>query len=127
MNREIKFRGKLIDDSEWVYGNLVQWKDGDCSIYVECENAVFQDEYTVHPDTVGQYTGAKDMNGKEIWEGDILMMSKSKEDLGIVKWFEDRPVFIIRRLHSLEWFYLCDGHKVIGNRWDNPELLEDGK
>lgn len=73
MNREIKFRGKRINTGEWVYGSLQQWRDGECSISVEQKGIMFRyEEYDVCPDTVGQYTGLKDRNGQEIYEGDIV-------------------------------------------------------
>lgn len=64
MKREIKFRGKRLNNGEWVYGDL-----RDTGYNTTITNRM---HYVVDPETVGQFTGLKDRSGKEIYEGDII-------------------------------------------------------
>jgi hypothetical protein len=122
MKREIKFRGKRIDNGEWVYGYYYSFTAA--GKLIACIMGIGKDTstYMVDPETVGQYTGLKDRNGKEIYEGDI-----TKDKRGLVEcvvfgdWaFRVKGEKGIYYKHNL---YECE---VIGNIYDNPDLLEGG-
>jgi len=138
--REIKFRGKRLDNGEWVYGDYHRRAGG-----VHCIIAMEPDEqgkvcYVVHqvdPKTVGQYTGWLDSDGVGMYEGDVLNVqyniSIDRENVCVV--------FGNNAVETTCGFYFSDngttdyGHtwvfrdflpdqKVIGNIHDNPELLK---
>ena len=71
MNREIEFRGKRLDNGEWLYGDLMHDNHGGCYIYpLDAENLYTENK--VAPDTIGQFTNMKDKKGVKVFEGDIV-------------------------------------------------------
>ena len=123
--REILFRGKREDNGKWVYGNLLQHPNGQCFVLVEIGGFKV---FSVIPFTVGQYTGLCDKNGNKIFEGDVVAYRKYG-NLAVV--WDDGAFQFMRKKAFYDLFYdlLEDinpsGCEVIGNRWDNPELLEE--
>lgn len=137
--RTIKFRGKRVDNGEWVYGNLTNsYTDSDplnesSEITVNICIQEFPIDYNksrltiVIPETVGQFTGLTDKNGKDIFEGDVLKVSLFKKTFQVVfaeseKWgasFQHKSHNSIFYLTK----YFTDTSEVIGNIHDNPELL----
>lgn len=130
MTREIKFRAKRLDNGEWVYGYLCENVNGEICIQdivgkVVDGFAVPSRLHPVNPDTIGQYTGVKDKNGREIYEGDVVRFLDADNK---VKNKEVRfggggftPVVEICWLANIEGMFA----EVIGNIHDNPELLEE--
>lgn len=118
MNREIKFRGKRIDNGEWVYGDLLQPTEI-CDIYeiANCES-IDGMRYEVIPETIGQFTGLYDKNGKEIWENDIVEITREGiYEKGIIIF--KNGCFFIKSKENLLALYNCELNnykvKVIGN------------
>ena len=126
--REILFRGKRIDNGEWVYGDLVQ-SPAYCVVQIY-EQDLCGDNFAVDPSTVGQYTGLTDKNGKKIFEGDIVKHYFSKRFDPIVGRVAFDGHDCRLKLYSCtdgteSGFYRGCIYEVIGNIHDNPELLED--
>ena len=122
--REILFRGKRIDNGEWVKGMpCSDLKGGVDSIQSNIGGGIFD----VIPETVGQYTGLKDKNGRRIFEGDIVRMDGNY--LYTVEWYEPWAQHLFcskaRACHRTTCLAIEETMEVIGNIHDNPELLED--
>ena len=114
--REILFRGKRIDSGEWVYGNMYK-------IAIDLNPFILTGgkrgcSYQVDGETVGQYTGLKDKNGNNIFEGDILAL---RNGIPCVVRFEN-GAFVLENTSIPMRF--ANKFEVIGNVHDNPELLE---
>lgn len=149
--RAIKFRGKDLDTNEWVCGDLLRAIDYD----PDTRKGVFTKGYIIHekgdentnyvcrsvdidPNTIGQFTGLIDKNGKEIYEDDIV---KIKTLQGIVTWHPN-GYFCIHTYKCdisevsytaigdmVDYFHkdlYDDGLEVIGNTFDNPDLMKGG-
>jgi len=129
MMREISFRGKTLKEDNWICGSLLVYPDGACFICCPNEdNANVLDKYLVIPETVGQYTGLCDKNGMRILEGDIVKLSGHSSP-GKVEWSCGLSGFFItiNSSHFELASYLYHHLEVIGNVYDNPELLEGGE
>lgn len=138
--RLIKFRGKDSFSGQWRYGAYIpteftEWR----------EPSIFDGHHRTEVDgeTLGQYTGYKDADGKEIYEGDILILYDSTgvrsslivcygeyegfqyggENFGFYISFTRKKLNAINRQDFLHW--LRQGVKVIGNIYDNPKMLEE--
>lgn len=127
MEREIIFRGYRKHQDEWAYGSLIV--SDDCtSIW---SNDLI-DDVEVIPETVGQYTGLNDKNGKRIFEGDIVKFDYNIGNLGRFAriLFEDGE-YRYRVFTNADDLYNCricgenDICCVIGNIHENPELLKE--
>lgn len=134
--REILFRGKTkanhIVDSYWLYGDLVHLVYNEGLVFMYNELEILEE---IDPETVGQYTGLKDTNGKKIFEGDIVRYKPKHwcEPLkSVVEYCADKwnyPAFDLKdhdyAVNGLQRV-VCEEEwcEVIGNKWDNPELLE---
>ena len=116
MNREILFRGQ---DSygKWVYGDLINLTD---EIKQICNHTQLEHAHSVNPETVGQYTGLTDKNGKKIFEGDIVKFS------GVLYYIVFAGgCFRIGKngQYSYTLHNLYSAFEIVGNIHDNPELL----
>jgi uncharacterized phage protein (TIGR01671 family) len=152
--REILFRGKRADNGEWVEGQLLYFKastrDDELALIVEsCEWDNSKEWFNlckrvaVIPETVGQWTGLTDKNGKKIFDGDIV---NDGYNITPIKFGRHKIACCgcCYQYHETVGFYAdyggedYDGHiiadetiwgrfRVIGNIHDNPELLEENK
>ena len=137
--REILFRGKRIDNGEWVYGHYGEYtnmrSETISAMSVPNKNSIYGNLcYDVDPSTVGQYTGLTDKNGKKIFEDDIVKVTDDNGEMNVCScgigyvlfydgvWYIDDEVN--DGLYDVSKIYYIE---VIGNIHDNPELLKGGE
>jgi hypothetical protein len=130
MNRKILFRGKRLDNGKWVFGDLLTKHLHHEGLAI-VENGVLYRE--VDPKTVGQYTRIK-IGGQKLFEHDIVRYRETGSDdwqYGIVVWCGDRdyPAFDVEPwidcdCNGLSYIKMDCEVEIVGNKWDNPELLE---
>jgi len=137
--REIKFRGKRIDNGELTYGSLVTYRGGELEIFTPfnpndelCMKNILE---KVDPKTVGQYTTLKDDNGKEIYQGDLVKFEDRKivykviwDPYRVAWWLKDVKADKRERDSDNDHQQLLNNswqrRVIIGNIYENPELLE---
>lgn len=135
--REILFRGKRVDNDEWVISDCFYQCDGEVKLW---DNPNRDGWVAINPETIGQYTGINDINGTKIFEGDVVEITckfKGKvefENCGVVKYIENKfeaeiftddedftfPLFECKNNDERE-----DTFIVIGNIYDDPDLLKE--
>ena len=139
--REIIFRGKRIDNGEWVEGFYIKanyhWHNhGIHEDWIATDTVQnggwcnVRGKHAVDPETVGQYTGLTDKNGKKIFEGDIVRcyFADGYEEEGSIRWSnaDVRFSFVPFDEKYLWGIDNTDKFEIIGNIHDNPELLKGG-
>ena len=144
MNREIKFRGKMIPENEWIFGTILRipsppvcfGKSETDKYYIQFPDPRYMPDWNmpykmvqgeVNPETIGQYTGLHDKNGKEIYEGDIvrIIVNNNIEKICRVEFKNGIFGVMFSKNKELTAFpHFCNTtFEVIGNEYDNPELL----
>lgn len=131
-NREIKFRGKRVDNGEWIIGDLMQnYIHHEGFLTIVYGGCVY---YKVIPKTVGQFTGITDKNGVEVYEGDVVSDGYFKGEIvfgkigydgkyngftgfALKKWYDDGS-----NCYELDYIFNPNDMEVLGNLYENPEL-----
>lgn len=135
--RTIKFRGKIRGNGKWYYGSLVYSNEINAAIYFQIGRGLVKrmDWVYVNQETIGQFSGLYDCNGKEIFEGDILEWEKDGL-MYVVKFWDGMFYASVKEcndgifggfpLHALteHEYGKCE---IVGNIYDNPELLKGGE
>lgn len=121
MTREILFKAKRKDNGEWVEGDLLHTRHADVVLISDFEDQLFRCD----GNTLCQYTGLADKNGKKIWENDIVEVA-GEDGYFKCEWDEDTARFALNGDGLMVDFdnYWSYQVEVVGNIFDNAELLE---
>ena len=118
--REVKFRGLDIANGEWIYGSLVKVYE---NYHILEEGETQAHEYNmVEEDSIGEYTGLKDMNGKDIYEGDVLEFEKG--EFIYLDYDTKNKKLVIVNLTGAKDNIFTNFAEIIGNFFENKELLK---
>ncbi|MDO5035937.1 MAG: YopX family protein [Porphyromonas sp.] len=128
---EIKFRAKTVMDGEWCYGYLV-YSDETLPKIVRIDRGICRID-DVDDNTIGQYTGLKDKQGNEIYEGDILRPFDFTHIDKLVVWNSEEARFSVENINWSDYGYMQLSQSyinefdfwVVGNMHDNPELIKN--
>lgn len=139
--REILFKAKQIDNGEWIEGSLIDLDidSGYCYIVQPYKKAsilpiiflITDRMKLVDPETICQFTGLCDKNGKRIWENDVVwLVCDGKEHIYQIVWDNSELDFKATKGEEnygthYEYLLCCEEIEVIGNIFDNPELLQE--
>ena len=142
MKREILFRGKHSNYDIWAIGSLISDKKGGYAMIQITDTPITNGRangwcLSIDKETVGQYTGIKDIKGSLIFEGDIIQDNSNESCKHIIKWFDSECCFGVLYIGingtltpdgsiSQRWIHEFD-KIVIGNIHDNPELVKSEK
>lgn len=127
MKRIIKFRGRDLKTGEFVFGDLeTRPKEDFMVIHQYHEDGSYKSQVKVDPDTVGQFTGLLDKNGREIYEGDLFSLDGL---MTMVVYEPENGYYCLRMSDNEHWMLPLDRrvteyYEVISNIYDHPELLE---
>nr|DAZ65990.1 MAG TPA: YopX protein [Caudoviricetes sp.] len=140
MNREILFKAQRKDNGEWVEGSLII-AERSVAYIIRSKSKAFIPKgesiicsaecYEINPETLCQYTGLTDKNGKKIWENDIVNRTDlhvaSEPSIGFIEYDLENTSFLIHWTDKVEYsptYHWKDKLQVIGNIFDNADLLE---
>jgi len=131
--REILFRGKRTDNGEWVEGTFTKYGPTGAELnWIVPKYASYLYAFEIDADTVGQFTGLTDMKGRRIFEGDIVEGGdfNAEDNYGVIFWDAEDACWEIcgqepNNLCADFTQYWGRDVEVIGNVYDNPELLEE--